>query len=81
MNYPPFRPVLPQGLDVSSLICGRADGGDVRVVDCRADGMNAYVFATSPVGTRRFESCTERADAVSTRGGRTLCWRRLPGTS
>jgi hypothetical protein len=75
-NYPPFRPVLPPDADITSLICGRADG-DVRILDCRADRVNAYVFATAPIGSRRLESCTERADAVSTRGDQTLCWRRL----
>ena len=80
-NYPPFRPVLPAGVDIASLICGHTVGGDVRIVDCRADDVNAYVFATAPIGTRRDEGCTQRADAVSTRGGRTLCWRRLPGAS
>jgi len=80
-NYPPFRPVLPPGLDIASLVCGHAVGGDVRIVDCRADGVNAYVYATAPVGTRRDESCSRSADAVSVRGGQTLCWRRLAGPS
>jgi len=76
-NYPPIRIVLDHAADLSAPICGRADGGDVKVVDCRAQGVNAYVFASAPTATRRFEPCTEHADAVTTRGDRTLCWRRL----
>jgi hypothetical protein len=78
-NYPPIRIVLDT--NVPSPICGHIGGGDVRIVDCRPpEGVNAYVFATAPTGTRRFETCTRRADAVTTRGGQTLCWRRLAVT-
>jgi len=74
-NYPPIRIALDT--NASGAICGHADGGDVEVLDCRADGVNAYVFAAAPTGTRRPEMCTQHADAVTTRGDQTLCWRRM----
>jgi hypothetical protein len=79
-NSTPIRIVTNISADMPAPICGHADGGQVRIIDCHADGVNAYVFATAPTGTRRFETCTQRADAVTTRGDRTLCWRRLAVT-
>jgi len=73
-NYPPVRIVLDT--KAGSPICGRLAGSNARIVDCRTEGMNAYVFATAPVRARRVE-CASRADAVSTSGDQTLCWRRL----
>lgn len=74
-NYPPIRIVT--NTTAAAPICGHAAGGDARVVDCHADSVNAYVFSTAPIGTPRLESCTEHADATTTQGHLTLCWRLL----
>jgi hypothetical protein len=53
------------------------DDGVVEPLDCRADGVNVYVFETAPAGAHRFGSCTERTELVTQQGDRLLCWRLL----
>jgi hypothetical protein len=75
--YPPIRIVLNAADDVDGSVCGHVEDGTVRPLDCRADGVNAYVFETAPAGAHRFGSCTDRTDLETVRGDRILCWRRI----
>ncbi len=75
--FPPYRIVIPARDEVGSAICGRLDDGLVEPLDCRADGVNVYVFETAPAGAHRFGSCTERTELVTRQGDRLLCWRTL----
>jgi hypothetical protein len=78
-NYPPIRIVLDASADVSAQNCGHAEDGAVRAIDCRADGVNAYIFGTASGRTHRAGACTERADLITKRGNRVLCWRLIDG--
>jgi hypothetical protein len=75
--FPPYRIVIPASDEVGSAMCGRVDGGLVEPMDCRADGVNVYVFETAPAGAHRFGSCTDRTELVTRQGDRLLCWRLL----
>jgi hypothetical protein len=76
-NYPPIRIMLDASAGVSAQNCGLAEDGTVRAIDCRADGVNAYIFGTASDRTHRSGACTERADLITKRGNRVLCWRLI----
>jgi hypothetical protein len=59
------------------MICGRVGAGRIATMDCRAEGVNAYVFETAPLGAHRFGACTERTELVTAEADRVLCWRRF----
>jgi hypothetical protein len=76
-RYPPYRILQEASASVGEMICGRVGSGRIATVDCRAEGVNAYVFETAPLGAHRFGACTERTELVTAQGDRILCWHRM----
>jgi hypothetical protein len=76
-RYPPYRILQEASASVGEMICGRVGAGRIATMDCRADGVNAYVFETAPLGAHRFGACTERTELVTAQPDRILCWRRF----
>ena len=80
MNLGPYASikVIPNTVGgASGSICGHAENGVVRGMVCRAEGVNVYVFDTVLADAHGAGACTERADFVTSRGHRLLCWRRV----
>jgi hypothetical protein len=76
-RYPPYRVLEEASASVGEMICGRVGAGRIATMDCRAEGVNAYVFETAPLGAHRFGACTERTELVTAEADRVLCWRRF----